>query len=130
MVDKRQEAMLKSSVKRWNEWRNVHADVMPELSAAYLCGVDLIGANLVGADLRKADLRGANLSDTLLKDAHLEGANFFRAVLDRAELAGANLVGAQFLTCQQLIACRNWQSAVRDEKLACGASIPAERSPP
>jgi len=127
MVDKRLEALLKSGVTAWNEWRSTRGNMTPDLSGAHLCGMDLIGANLVRADLRKADLRGANLSDALLNDAHLEGANFFRAILDRAELAGANLVGAQFLGRQQLVACRNWQSAVRDEQLACGAPIPTTR---
>jgi uncharacterized protein YjbI with pentapeptide repeats len=48
----------------------------------------------------------------------------FKAVLDGADLAGAFLNGAQFLNCAQLIVTRNWQSAFRDDALACGASIP------
>jgi uncharacterized protein YjbI with pentapeptide repeats len=64
-------------------------------------------------------LNGANLSD-----AHLEGANLFKAVLDGANLAEAFLYGAQFLNCAQLIVTRNWQSALRDDALACGATIP------
>ena len=43
---------------------------------------------------------------------------------DGADLAGAFLNGAQFLICAQLVGARNWQSAFRDETLACGASIP------
>jgi uncharacterized protein YjbI with pentapeptide repeats len=54
----------------------------------------------------------------------LDGANFFKAVLDGADLAGAFLIGAQFLNCAQLVVAQNWQSAFRDEALACGASIP------
>jgi len=128
MADKAQEALLKSGVNAWNQWRVMHGDTKPDLSTAHLCGADLVGANLVGADLRKADLRGANLSDALLKDAHLEGANFFKAILDRAELGSANLIGAQFLRREQLVTCKNWQSAIRDEELACGAPIPSLRS--
>ncbi len=56
--------------------------------------------------------------------AHLEAANFFKAVLDGADLAEAFLNGAQFLNCAQLIVTRNWQSAFRDDALACGASVP------
>jgi uncharacterized protein YjbI with pentapeptide repeats len=59
-----------------------------------------------------------------LSDAHLDGANFFKVVLDGADLAGAFLNGVQFLNCPQLVGARNWQSAFRDETLACGASIP------
>jgi uncharacterized protein YjbI with pentapeptide repeats len=69
-------------------------------------------------------LSGANLSA-----AHLDRANFFKAVLDGANLAGAFLNGAQFLNCAQLIVTQNWQSAFRDDALACDASIP-ERKPP
>jgi len=54
----------------------------------------------------------------------MEGANFFKAVLDGADLAAAHLDGAQFLNCAQLIVTRNWQSAYRDETLACGAAVP------
>jgi uncharacterized protein YjbI with pentapeptide repeats len=59
-----------------------------------------------------------------LSGAHLDGANVFKAVLDGADLAGAFLKRAQFLNCAQLIVTRNWQSAFRDDALACGAVIP------
>jgi len=74
------------------------------LSQAGLRGLDLSGYDLSQADLRGADLRGTTLS--------------------QANLAGAFLYGAQFLNCAQLVVTRNWQSAFRDEELACGASIP------
>jgi uncharacterized protein YjbI with pentapeptide repeats len=105
----------------WNEWRAEH-DEVPDLSRAALRGLDLRGFDLSRA--RSADLRGTNLCDADLSGAHLEGANFFKAVLDGADLAGAYLDGAQFLNCAQLIVTRNWQSAYRDETLACGAAVP------
>jgi uncharacterized protein YjbI with pentapeptide repeats len=64
------------------------------------------------------------LSAANLSGAHVDGANFFKAVLDGADLAEAFLNGAQFLNCAKLIVTRNWQSAFRDDALACGASIP------
>jgi secreted effector protein PipB2 len=84
-------------------------------------------------DLSRADIRGADLRATLFCDAdlsgaHLEGANFFKAALDGANLAGAFLTEAQFLNCAQLIFTRNWQSAFRDDTLACGAALP-DRNP-
>jgi len=124
MADKRDLAMLKSGVTEWNAWRAAHADEHPALADAHLYGLDLMGAKLAEADLRRAELRGTNLSDADLAGAHLEGAKFFRAVLDRADLAGASLNGVQFLQCEQLTAARNWQSALRDLPLACGAPIP------
>jgi len=124
MANKTQLEMLKSAVSVWNLWRAEHVDLLPDLAAAHLHGLDLMGANLDKADLRKADLRGANLSDASLVGAHLEGATFFRSILDRADLAGAYLNGAQFLTGDQLVTAKNWQLAFRDLALACGAPVP------
>jgi uncharacterized protein YjbI with pentapeptide repeats len=107
----------------WNAWR-AENDETPDLSRAGLRGLDLSGFDLSQADLRQADLRGTNLSQANLSRAHLDGANFFKAVLDGANLAGAFLTGAQFLNCAQLVVTGNWQSAFRDDALACGASLP------
>jgi len=130
MADKTQLAMLKSGVNAWNEWRAAHADARPELSEAHLYGLDLIGVDLAGADLRKADLRGTNLSDAILIGANLEGVNFFKVVLDRSDLSGANLIDAQFLSVNQLVSARNWQSTYRALDLACGAPVPRRRDRP
>jgi uncharacterized protein YjbI with pentapeptide repeats len=116
-------AMLARDAAAWNEWR-AKSHETPDLSRAGLRGLDLSGFDLSRADLRGADLRGTNLSGANLSVAHLEAANFFKAVLEGADLAGAFLNGAQFLNCAQLIVTRNWQSAFRDDALACGASIP------
>ena len=119
--------MLGRGVTMWNEWRATHEE-MPDLSRAGLRGLDLSGFDLSQADLRGADLRGTNLSGANLSGAHLDDANFFKAVLDAADLAVASLNGAQFLNCAQLAVTRNWQSAFRDDELACGAPIP-DRNP-
>jgi uncharacterized protein YjbI with pentapeptide repeats len=121
-------AMLALGAAVWNEWQ-ADRDETPDLYRAGLRGLDLSGFDLSRADLLGADLRGTNLSGANLSGAHLEGANFFKAVLDGADLAGAFLNGVQFLNCAQLVATRNWQSAFRDDALACDASIP-ERKPP
>jgi uncharacterized protein YjbI with pentapeptide repeats len=121
-------AMLARGTAVWNEWRAKSHDT-PDLSGAGLRGRDLSGFELSGADLRGADLRGTNLSEANLSLAHLDGVNFFKAVLDGADLAGAFLNGAQFLNCAQLVVTRNWQSAFRDDALACGASIPERKTP-
>src|ERR1700738_4117525 len=116
-------AVLGRGAAAWNAWRAEH-DEAPDLSRAGPRGLDLTGFDLSRADLRGADLRGTNLCDADLSGARLEGANFFKAALDGADLAGAYLDDAQFLSCAQLIVTRNWQSAFRDETLACGAAIP------
>ena len=116
-------AVLGRGAAVWNAWR-AEQDEAPDLSRAALRGLDLTGFDLSRADLRGADLRGTKLCDADLSSARLDGANFFKAVLDGADLAGAYLDGAQFLNCAQLIVTRNWQSAFRDQTLACGAAIP------
>jgi uncharacterized protein YjbI with pentapeptide repeats len=115
--------LLRRGAGAWNS-RRADRDEIPDLSHAGLRGLDLSGFDLSAADLRGADLRGTNLSQANLSGANLEGANLFKAVLDGADLAGAVLNGVQFLNCVQLVITRNWQSAFRDEALACGASIP------
>ena len=116
-------AMLSCGVAAWNAWR-AEIGERPNLSRAGLRGLYLSGFDLSQADLRQADLRGTNLSQANLSGAQLDGANFFKAVLDGADLARAFLYEAQFLNCAQLVVTRNWQSAFRDDALACGASIP------
>ena len=123
MPDDEHVAVLGRGAATWNAWRAEH-DEVPDLSRAALRGLDLTGFDLSRADLRDADLRGAKLCDADLSGARLEGANFFKAELNSADLAGAYLDGVQFLNCAQLIVTRNWQSAYRDETLACGAAIP------
>jgi len=115
-------ARLGHGAAAWDEWR-AKLDETPDLSRAGLQGLDLSGFDLSRADLRGADLRGTKFCDADLSGAHLEGANFFKAVLDGANLAEAFLVGAQFPNCAQLVVTRNWQSAFRDDTLACGASV-------
>jgi len=121
-------AILARGAAAWNAWR-ADRDETPDLSRAGLRGLDLSGFDLSRADLRGADLRVTNLSGANLSGAHLDGANLFKAVLEGGDLAGAFLNGAQFLNCAQLVVARNWQSAFRDDALACGASIPGGMPP-
>lgn len=116
-------AILRHGAATWNAWR-AEQNVRPDLSGASVRGIDLSGFDLSHAEFRGADLRGTNFSQANLSSSHLERANLFKAVLDGADLAGAFLYQAQFLNCAQLVVARNWQSAFRDDALACGASIP------
>lgn len=115
--------MLKRGAEAWNAWRVDHGEAPLDLSGAALRALDLGGANLANVDLRSADLRGTVLTKTSLAGARLQGANLFKAVLDGADLRNADLRGAQFLHCAQLQAALHWETALRDEDLACGASI-------
>jgi uncharacterized protein YjbI with pentapeptide repeats len=128
MTSNKHVELIRQGVAAWNGWRANNADHVPDLVGAGLRGLDLTSANLDGADLREADLRGTILRETQLAGADLSAANLFKAVLDGANLDGANLIRARFLECAQLTAARNWQSAFRDEALACGAQIPERRN--
>ena len=124
MANNQQMDLLKQGPQAWNAWRAEQTEVSVDLSGAALRGLDLEGADLSGADLKDADLRGVNLSGANLKGAHLEGSNLFKVLIDGADLKEADLRGVQFLQCPQLVTARNWQSAYRDQDLACGAAIP------
>ena len=117
--------VLKEGAQIWNEWRAERPESVPDLSGGALRGLDLRDADLSGVDLRQADLRGADLSGANVKGANLEGANLFKALFDGADLTESNLRGVRFLNCPQLETALNWQSAHRDEDLACGAVIPS-----
>jgi len=93
----------------WNEWRERHPEIQPDLTRAKLSGADfcdadlhfanLSFANLSEADLRGADLRGANLSfanlsEADLRSADLSGADLSEADFNAADLSLANLIGA------------------------------------
>src|SRR5579863_1169956 len=97
---------LRQGVTAWNEWREAHPDIRPDLSQADLNGADLReanfhrtnfvwtrlgGARLDRADLSQADLTGADLSDTDLIQANLRQANLSTANLVGADLREANL---------------------------------------
>ena len=125
MANNQQMDLLKQGTMAWNTWRSEQPETSVDLSGAALRGLDLKGADLSGAGLKDADLRGANLSGADLKGAHLEGANLFKVIIDGADLNEADLRGVQFLQCPQLQSALNWQSAYRDEDLACGAAIPS-----
>ena len=124
MANNDQIDLLKQGTQAWNAWRAKHPAATIDLSRGALRGLDLEGVDLSGADLKDADLRGANLSGANLKGAHLEGSNLFKVLIDSADLKEADLRGVQFLQCPQLVTARNWQSAYRDQDLACGAGIP------
>jgi uncharacterized protein YjbI with pentapeptide repeats len=125
MANNDQIDLLKRGTQAWNAWRAEQTEATIDLSGGALRGLDLEGADLSGADLKDADLRGANLSGANLAGAHLEGGNLFKAIIDGADLNEADLRGVQFLQCPQLVTAHNWQSAYRDEDLACGAAIPS-----
>lgn len=103
MANKQHYKILKSGVNKWNQWREKHPEVNPNLEMADLQNEDLRGANLSGANLRRADLRRANLSatgnyfdDLKLDGADLQDANLSEAFLSHVYFLEAKLGGADF----------------------------------
>jgi uncharacterized protein YjbI with pentapeptide repeats len=83
-------AIVQQGVAAWNQWRQEHPQVRPDLSRADLSELDLSGADFYHTDLFGANLEGAALA----------GANLFRANLFRAVLFGADLSGAVLSQCR------------------------------
>ena len=81
MANQKHADMIKQGVEAWNQWREQHQGISPDLSGADLNDIDLRGANLIFANLR-----GANLSGTDLREAKLSGTNLLGTDLSRVDL--------------------------------------------
>jgi uncharacterized protein YjbI with pentapeptide repeats len=97
--------ILKKGVVSWNEWRERHYLVEPDLTGADLSeeclSIDSRGSLDPGGEEPKsvnpklAKLSGANFSKSYLDLADLRHADLSGAQLNSAQLNGANLSGAQ-----------------------------------
>lgn len=111
MADPKHVEILKQGVEAWNNWRNSHPYLKPDLREVDLQGVDTRGAYLAEADLSRVDFSGRDLSGaqlyesdfteakfngTDLTKADLRRSNLFRADLIKANLEGAELQAADF----------------------------------
>jgi hypothetical protein len=96
--------ILKESLRRrtphfWNQWRQKHPRVVPDLRGLILVGgflrkFNLSRALLDDADLRRADLAGVHLERASLKGAVLISAELSSVHAEKANLSGANCRGA------------------------------------
>src|SRR6266536_3680644 len=82
--------ILKQGVEMWNQWREEHPNIRPDLREAYLMKGRFFGANFTLVDLHKAELSFAHLCFAKLNHAYLSGANLTEAILIDAELREAN----------------------------------------
>src|SRR5579862_8078341 len=83
LANQQQLDLLKQNVHTWNQWRQEHPDIRPDLS----------GSDLAWACLSNADLSGVDLSGVDLTWADLYRANLVKADLSKANLSGADLSG-------------------------------------
>ncbi len=102
--------ILKQGVNVWNQWREDHPKVKPDLrkvvfynvtkhrnSSGYSrLRVERVGDNLRGANLSSAKLSEVNFRRVDLSNANLSNADLSNSILSEAKLEGANLVNAKF----------------------------------
>src|SRR6266566_2960793 len=81
MANREQRELLRKSVVAWNQWRQEHPDIRPDLIYA-----DLSYADLHNANLSCVDLSYATLSDAILHNVNLRGANLSDAILHKVVL--------------------------------------------
>lgn len=112
MADQRHLNKLNEGVRAWNQWREEHPEILPDLRKADLQGailteVDLRRTNLDCADLRNAKLCSVslnsaslyqtNLSGARLRDAYLHKTYFKETILQRTNFHKASLLDTMFL---------------------------------
>ncbi len=104
MANQKHLDILRQGVKVWNQWREEHPDIQPDLTFSNYPKEDLAGANLsralfswadlYGVNLNGADLSYAQFGSASLLYAKLESANLYNAFLEKANLTDAYLRGA------------------------------------
>jgi uncharacterized protein YjbI with pentapeptide repeats len=82
--------VLKRGVDVWNQWRDAHPEIEPDLAGADLGGLKLNEANFSDTDLRKTDLTNADFRGANLVRADIRGTNINRASFNLAKLSEAN----------------------------------------
>jgi hypothetical protein len=104
-------AILQQGVKAWNEWRDRHSAVIPDVSGADLRHINLSGGDnfyecLIVPMMRRedharapavgADFRGVNCKGSILWNANLAGTVFSGSDLENSDLRKADLTGTTF----------------------------------
>ena len=82
-------SILGCGVDVWNQWRQEHSEIHPDLS-----GVDLSGRTFNQADFSNMDLHDSNFERTFLMEANFKEANLSQANLKKAKLRWADFQGA------------------------------------
>ena len=93
--------ILHQGVQAWNQWRETHPEIKPDLSGISLYEVhlkwinfsrtDLSNSEIVETDLSSVNLRGASLKNSRLSGTILESTDLQRANLCEANLSGSHL---------------------------------------
>lgn len=101
MANPRHLKILHQGIEVWNEWRDKHPKIRPDLRDAKLSELDLSEANFRLTDLSWADLSysilNADFAAASLKFANLKGASLADADLGHTDLTGAKLEQTDFI---------------------------------
>jgi uncharacterized protein YjbI with pentapeptide repeats len=108
--------ILNQGVETWNQWREEHREIKPNLRGGDLDGIDLTGVNLSWADLGMIRLRGTILSGAKLSGVDLFFADLTGATLSRAKLNWA-LISEANLTEADLYGAEIWGARLINAKL-------------
>jgi Pentapeptide repeats (8 copies) len=68
--------ILQQGVEAWNQWREQHRDLWPDLSGADFNGANFSGANLCYTTFSEVDLSKTNLSEVLLYNTIFADTDF------------------------------------------------------
>ena len=94
MANDEQVQLIRNGVPGWNQWREAHPGVCPDLRE-----VDLSGAKLRDAHFGRADLSGASLRYCDLNFANFMGARLNGAELNNSGAGKANFTLAELREC-------------------------------
>ena len=134
-ADKTHLRILKKGAKTWNQWREKHPEIKPNLRGVDLSEInyiDLSQYNLASADLANIKGFATNFYQTNLVNANLSGANLRNANFYQADMRACNLSGANILSSHLIQASldeANLSNAVlTDSKLSQASLIKANLS--
>lgn len=91
MADQKHFHMLENGIIFWNQWRQQHPEIQPDLRGADLRGIDLHNIDFNNTNLTEADLSGANLNGANLLGAILVKTNMQRAFLSNCLIYGTSV---------------------------------------
>ncbi|MBI2422773.1 MAG: pentapeptide repeat-containing protein [Candidatus Hydrogenedentes bacterium] len=120
------EIIKTEGVEGWNNWRQAHKDVQPNLERADLSELNLTGINLSNGKLRGANFQKTFLVKAILCDADLRKCRFEEveareANLTNADLHGATLTGARLADAN--LTKTKFGKADFERVLLCGANL-------
>ena len=126
MADQDHLARVREGPETWNAWRGAYPEVVPNLMASELSGIDLSSADLRAVDLRGSFFFDAVLTQVRFDEATLGGVNFKNADLRNASFRNSVLRGASFIGAK--LAGADFDGADFDGAFVCGVDLSEARN--